>query len=48
MQKYNEYKKQNEKGQQTIVSFDKLTRKSVHDDLIDKIEYQSLCNIFTE
>ena len=45
--KYNKYKKQYERHQQTIISFDKLYRKSLQDNIIDKIEYESLCNIFT-
>ena len=48
MQKYNKYKKQNEKDNQTIKSFDKLYRKSLQDKMIDKGEYESLCNIFTK
>ena len=39
-------KKQYEKDQQTIKSFDKLYRKSLQDNMIDKNEYESLCNIF--
>ena len=46
--KYNKYKKQFEKHQQTIKSFDKLYRKSLQDNVIDKTEYESLCNIFTK
>ena len=46
--KYNKYKKQYERDQQTIKSFDKLNRKSLQDNVIDKIEYESLCNIFTK
>ena len=46
--KYNEYKKQNERDQQTIKSFDKLYRKSLQDNVIDKTEYESLCNLFTK
>ena len=46
--KYNKYKKQYERDQQTIKSFDKLYRKSLQDNVIDKIEYESLCNIFTK
>ena len=46
--KYNKYKKQYERDQQTIKSFDKLYRKSLQDNLIDKTEYESLCNIFTK
>ena len=46
--KYNKYKKQYEKDQQTIMSFDKLYRKSLQDNIIDKNEYNSLCNIFTK
>ena len=48
MQKYNKNKKQNEKDQQTTKSFDKLYRKSLQDNVIDKSEYESLCNIFTK
>ena len=48
MQKYNKYKKLYEKDQQTIKSFDKLYRKSLQDNLIDKSEYESLCNIFSK
>ena len=46
--KYNKHKKQYEKDQQTIKSFDKLYRKSLQVKIIDKNEYESLCNIFTE
>ena len=46
--KYNKYKKQYEKDQNTIKSFDKLYRNSLQDNVIDKTEYQSLCNIFTK
>ena len=46
--KYNKYKKQYEKDQQTIESFDKLYRKSLQDNIINKSEYESLCNIFTK
>ena len=46
--KYNNYKKQYEKDQNTIKSFDKLYRKSLQDNIIDKTEYESLCNIFTK
>ena len=45
--KYNKYKKQYERDQQTIKSFDKLYRKSLQDNIIDNNEYDSLCNIFT-
>ena len=48
MQKYNKYKKLYEKDQQTIKSFDKLYRKSLKDNLIDKNEYEGLCNIFSK
>ena len=48
VQKNNKYKKQYEKDQQTIKSFDKLYRKSLEDNLIDKNEYESLCEIFTK
>ena len=46
--KYNKFKKQCEKDQNTIKSFDKLYRKSLQDNIIDKTEYESLCNIFTK
>ena len=32
----------------TIISFDKLYRKSLQDNIIDETEYESLCNIFTK
>ena len=44
--KYNKYKKQYERDQNTIKSFDKLYRKSLQDNIIDKTENESLCNIF--
>ena len=44
---YNKYKKLYERDQNTIKSFDKLYRKSLQDNIIDKTEYESLCNIFT-
>ena len=46
--KYNKYKKQYERDQQTIKSFDKLYRISLQDNIIDITEYDSLCNIFTK
>ena len=46
--KNNKYKKQYERDQQTIRSFGKLYRKSLKDNVIDKTEYESLCNIFTK
>ena len=46
--KYNKYKKLYERDQQTIKSFDKLYRKSLQDNVIDKNEYESLCNVFTK
>ena len=45
--KYNKNKKLYERDQNTIKSFDKLYRKSLQDNVIDKNEYDSLCNIFT-
>ena len=45
--KYNKYKKQYERDQNTIKSFDKLYRKSLKDNVIDRTEYDSLCNLFT-
>ena len=46
--KYNKYKKQYERDQNTIKSFDKLYRKSLQENVIDKNEYESLCSIFTK
>ena len=46
--KYNKYKKQYDRDQNTFKSFDKLYRKSLQDNIIDKTEYDSLCNIFTK
>ena len=46
--RYNKYKKQYERDQLTIKSFDKLYRKSLQDNIIDKTEYENLCNIFTK
>ena len=46
--KFNKYKKQYEKDQLTIKSFDKLYRKSLQDNVIDKNEYENLCNCFTK
>ena len=46
--KYKKYKKQYERDQQTIKSFDKLYRKSSQDNVIDKKEYESLCKFFTK
>ena len=46
MSRSNKYKKQYERDQQTIKSFDKLYRKSLQDNIIDKNEYESLCNVF--
>ena len=46
--KYNKYKKQYERDQNTIKSFDELYRKSLQDNVIDKTEYESLCKIFSK
>ena len=48
LNKYNKYKKQFERDQQTIKSFDKLYRKSLQDIVMDRTEFESLCNIFTK
>ena len=45
--KYSKYKTLYERDQKTIKSFDKLYRKSLQDNVIDKTEYERLCNIFT-
>ena len=44
--KYTKYKKQYEKDQQTYKFFDKLYRKSLRDNVIDKSEYEILCKFF--
>ena len=44
--KYNKYKKQYERDQNIIKSFDILYRKSLQDNIIDKTEYDSPCNNF--
>ena len=46
--KYNKYKKQYERDQNTFKSFGKLYRKSLQDNVNDKTEYESLCIIFSE
>ena len=47
LQKYNKHKKLYEKDQQTIKFNDKLYRKSLQNNMIDKNEHASLCNVFT-
>ena len=44
---YNKCKKQHDKDQQTIKSFDKFIRNFLQYNLIDRKEFESLCNIFT-
>ena len=46
--KYNKYKRQYKKDQQTVKNFDNLYRKSIQDKIINKNEYESLCNVFTK
>ena len=46
--KYIKYKKLYEKHQQTIKSFDKFYRKSLQDNIFDKYDYESLCNVSTK
>ena len=46
--KYNIYKKQSDRDQLAIKSFDKLYRKSLQDNVIVEKVYESLCNIFTK
>ena len=48
MKNYNKYKKQYQKDELTIKSFDKLYRKCLQDNIIDKVEYESLCNVFNK
>ena len=45
---YNKYKKQNEKDQQSNKPFDKLNRKPLQGNVIDKDECECLCKIFTK
>ena len=47
-QKNNQFKKQYQKAEQTMKSFDKLFEKSLQGNVIDKREYASLCNFFTK
>ena len=46
--KYNKHKKLYERDQQTPKSFDKLYRKPLQYNVIDKSEYESSCNLFTK
>ena len=46
--KYNKYKKLYEKDRQTVKSFDNSYRKSIQDNIIDKVGYENLFNIFTK
>ena len=46
--RYIKYKKLYERDENTIKSFDNLYRKSLQDNIIDKTEYESLCNTFTK
>ena len=48
MQKYDKYKKQNQKDQQTNKSNGKNFRKRLQDNLIDKNEYEPLCNFLNK
>ena len=48
MQKYNKYKQQNVRDQQTINYFDKLYRKKLQDNAVGKNETESLCDILTK
>ena len=48
LNKYIKYKKQYERDQNTLKSFDKLYRKSLQDNVIDETEHARLCNIFTK
>ena len=45
MQKREKYKKQYKKDQQTVKSSDKLNRKILQNNVIDKNKFESLCNI---
>ena len=45
---YKEHKKQYQKDQQTIKSFDKPSRKSLQDNVIAKTDNESLYSVFTK
>ena len=47
MKEHNKNNKKNERDQQTKKFFDKMYRESLNDNLIDKTEYERICNIFT-
>ena len=47
MEKYNRYKKQYQKDEQTKRSFDRQYKRSLQDFPFDKSQNESLCNIFT-
>ena len=47
MSKYSKHKKQSQEDQQSIKVFDTLYRKSLQDNLIDKIEYGPLCKMLS-
>ena len=44
LQNYNKHNKLYERAEQTVKSFDKLCRKCLQDNVIDKKEYESPCN----
>ena len=48
MQKFVKFKEQYQKDQQTLKSFNKLTREKLQDDFFDKYEYEFLPYIFTK
>ena len=48
MQIYSKFMKQYEKEQKTIKYFDKLNRKSLQGNVVDKNDDESLYNIFTK
>ena len=48
VKKYNKYKKQNAKDQQTFKTFHRLYRNCLLDKFIVENKYESLHNIFTE
>ena len=48
MLNYNKYKKPYENDQQSIKSFNNLYRKTLQDNVINRDEYQVLCNVFTK
>ena len=48
MQKYNNYQNRYKKDKKVVKSFDNLYKKYLKDNVIDKTDFEYLCNIFTK